>query len=393
VNRFFFAALSFGALILCACGASAAPVTQPGPVNALAQESPTAANVEVSAPCAEDAEAQRTTGRRALAVAAAVVPGILVHGAGHWVNGQPCTAKRLIKSEAVSLTALAVGIPTLALTGGSRYLATPAILLTMGGFGIIFAAIGADIYGVTGAARYAGEPTLVRPRWETELGVMRVYNPHFDFNWLVTQSLASNVGRARFSAALDTALDGPHARYRLGSKVRIVGALPNAAALDGSYFDLGALVGEQRFLGMGFVTDSIDFVAAGRVDLGRFAPTFRGSFADFSAGVQFSRTSYRIFGMSVDSDSETMLLGRIGFGAYLGRGKRSGGEAMAYYDHRRDDYAAGIKLPGYGNGMVGHVGLSGRYFLTSQLGVGVLLETGSSHVAGLSLLFRAGAKQ
>jgi hypothetical protein len=292
----------------------------------------------------------------------------------------------------VGLGGMAVGIPTLAFTGAAHYLAGPAVLVTLGGFGVVLAAFGADIYGVTGASRYAGEPLLYRPRWETELGVLHVYNPHFDFNWLLTQRVAANVGHASVSGALDTALDGAHSRYRLGVGYRVGGPLPGIAARTGTYLDVDAGIIEQRFTGMGFVTDSAEVQLTGRVDLAQFGPTLRGAFAEMATGFAYSRTSYRLNGIAAQSDDEAMLLGRIGFGAYLGRKDRRGGEAMFYYDHRRDDFAAGLKLPGYSNGIVGHVGLKGRYFVSKQVGVGVVLEAGSSYVANLSLLFRAGGK-
>jgi hypothetical protein len=343
-------------------------------------------------PCAKDAEATPPATRRALAVGAAVVPGILVIGSGHWVNGQPCTARRLIAAEGVGLGAMGLGIVGLWPMGATRYLAVPASLLTMGGFSLIMVGFGADIYGVSGAARLGAEPEVLRPSWETEIGILRVYNPAFDFDWLASERVKANLGRASISAALDTALDGPHASYRLGGSLRAYGALPKLTARDGSYFDLSAHLIEQRFTGLRFVKDGVELLATGRLDLGRYAATLRGSFAEWSTGVQLSSVSYRINGVSVPADFETMLLGRFALGAYLGRGERRGSEAMFYYDHRRDDYAAGIKLPGYGNGMAGHIGLSGRYFFSKQFGVSALLETGSSHVAGGSLLFRAGGQ-
>lgn len=346
--------------------------------------------VGVDGPCASDEMVNPSGSRRVVAMATAVVPGVVVNGTGHWVNGQTCTARRLLMAEGLGLLGMGVGIPVIALAGAPRYLTTPAIVLSLGSFAFVMAAIGADLYGSSGAARNPGEPARRRPHWETELGVMRVYNPLFDFGWLLTQRAAANLGKARLSAGLDTALDGLHAQYRMGAALRFFGPVPTSSSSDGSYLDLSLLAFEQRFTSMGFVSAGVELLGAGRLDLGRIGPTLRGSFAEVSLGAQLSRTSYRIVGISVDSDLESMLLGRLAFGAYLGSGRSRGSEAKFYYDHRRDDYAAGIKLPGYGNGMVGHVGLAGQYYVTNQFGIGVLLETGSAHVAGLSGLFRAG---
>jgi hypothetical protein len=262
----------------------------------------------------------------------------------------------------------------------------------MAGLGIVITTIGADIYGASGAANHAGEPSLRRPIWEAELGLMYVYNPMFDFSWLLTQRATASVDRVSFSGGLDTTVIGAHARYRLGTALRIVGPRTNTPARDGSYFDLRTEFGEQRFTTMGFVTDAAEVTIAGRFDLGRYGSTLRGSFSEMSAGLLLSRTSYRIDGISVKPDYGTMLLSRVGFGVYLGHGVRRGSEATFYYDHRRDDYAAGMKFWGYGNGMAGHVGLSSRFFFSKHLGVNALYEVGSSHVFGLSLVFRAGER-
>lgn len=353
-------------------------------------DSATQTCVTVTAPCATDEAVNPSRTRRAVAVAAALVPGIIINGTGHWVTGQTCTARRLLMAEGVGLLGMGVGIPVIALAGAPRYLTTPAIVLTLGGFAMILTAIGADIYGASGAWENPGEPMRRRSRWETELGVLHVYNPHFDFGWLLTQRAAANVGRTRIAAGLDAALDGVHAHYRLGAALRLLGPTPSSTSPDGSFFDVAVSTFEQRFTSMGFVSAGAEIIGAGRLDLGRVGSTLRGSFTEVSVGLQASHTSYRIVGMSVDSDDETMLLSRLAFGVYLGRGSHRGSEAKFYYDHRRDDYAAGIKLPGYGNGMVGHVGIAGQYYLTKRLGLGALLETGSSHVTGVSMLFRDG---
>jgi hypothetical protein len=320
------------------------------------------------------------------------MPGVLVHGTGHWVNGQPCVARRIAVAEAVGVGGVLAGGSTIVLTGASRYLMLPAISLTIGGFGLFVTSFAADLYGATGAARFAGEPERQRPRWEAELGLLRVKNPLFDFEWLASQQWAANVAMLRFEGALDTAFDATHARYRLGATWRAFGPRSDRMYRDGSYLDLHTGVTEQRYVFSGFVTDSVELSATGRLDLARLGPTLRGSFAELSTGVALARTRYAIDGVSVPADLESLLLGRIAFGAYLGRGIHRGSEAMFFYDHRHDDYAAGMKVPGLGGGTLGHVGLSLRYFFNRHLGVGSTLQAGSAYVAGVSLLFRNGGQ-
>lgn len=344
-------------------------------------------------PCQSDERSDIGLPRRTAALGAAIVPGVLVHGAGHWVARQPCTARRLAAAELVGFGGIAVGGSTIVFTGASRYLMFPAITLTIGGFGLFVTSMAADLYGVSGAARYAGSPQLTRPRWETEVGLTRVANPLFDFDWLATQRLAANFDWGRVSASLDTALAGTHARYQAGVALRALGPRPDVAARDGSYFDLYVGLSEQRYATSGFITDSGEMLATGRLDLARVGPSLRGSFVELSMGLALARTRYELIGTSVPADFESALLGRFAFGTYLGRGVHRGSEAVLYYDHRHDDCAAGLKIPGLGSGNLGHFGIAGRYYWSRRWGVGAVAEAGSAYVTGISVLFRAGGKE
>ncbi|HEX6245763.1 MAG TPA: hypothetical protein VFZ61_32790, partial [Polyangiales bacterium] len=89
----------------------------------------------------------------------------------------------------------------------------------------------------------------------------------------------------------------------------------------------------------------------------------------------------------VENNAFGMLLARFGFGVYVGSGPRSG-EAQLYYDHRHDDFAAGLGVKGIASGPLGHFGLSGRYYVTQAWGASALIELGSAVVAGLNLCYR-----
>ncbi|HEY5961446.1 MAG TPA: hypothetical protein VIV60_33035, partial [Polyangiaceae bacterium] len=104
-------------------------------------------------------------GRRVSGTMTSLVPGVIVHGTGHWVERRPCTARRLAVTEAVGAGAFVIGGSTIALTGASRYLMLPAISLTVVGVGLFVTSFAADVYGSSGAASVAGEPLLRRPRW------------------------------------------------------------------------------------------------------------------------------------------------------------------------------------------------------------------------------------
>ena len=88
-----------------------------------------------------------------------------------------------------------------------------------------------------------------------------------------------------------------------------------------------------------------------------------------------------------------MLLGRLGFGVTLRGLSKPGSEALLYYDHRHDDYVAGLKLPGIGSGAIGHFGLQARWFFSSRFGLVLDGQAGSSYLGGASLLVRSAPKE
>jgi hypothetical protein len=85
-----------------------------------------------------------------------------------------------------------------------------------------------------------------------------------------------------------------------------------------------------------------------------------------------------------------MLLAAFGFGVYLGRRTDRWGEARIFYDHRHDDYAGGLKIPGLGSGTLGHFGVDGRAFFTDHWGARAEVQAGAGWLAGISLVYRYG---
>jgi hypothetical protein len=142
--------------------------------------------------------------------------------------------------------------------------------------------------------------------------------------------------------------------------------------------DLGAV--HHRFAPEHFSTSFAEAALSGRLGLEHIGRTLQGAFMEGALGLAFG--AHRYFGAATESDS--LLLLRIGFGFVIG----DGGSWTVYYDHRHDDYAAGLKMSGLGSGVLGHFGTALQCYLAPQWGVAVRAETGSAHVVGLSLLFR-----
>jgi hypothetical protein len=341
-----------------------------------------------AAPARGEPEPERKS--RALPTAVAVVPGVVVHGAGHFARGETATAKRLLLMEGVGLGLFLGGGLTLVLTGASRYFVAPAATVTIAGFGLFSTSYLADIYGSVSAD---GDAALSRQRpparFESELGYRRVHDPLFAYTDFTVQRVSRQIGAFRLSPSGWFSWRGDTARYRLEGQYRVYGNVTEPRPRDISFVDVTVGFVHQRHRPEHFSKSSAELSIDARYDLARLGPSLRGAFVELGAGYALGRIDYNLTGLTVPHDLEHLLLGRIGFGVTL-RGKSApGSEALLYYDHRHDDYAAGLKLTGLGSGVAGHFGLGVRWFVSESWGVSLDAQAGSAYIGGASLLFRS----
>jgi hypothetical protein len=335
---------------------------------------------------------------------AAVVPGLVVHGAGHYALGEKQTARNLLWMEASGLALFLTGGLTIVLTGASRYLVGPSAALTMAGFGLFSTSYMADIYGTLSKD---GGAVLSRYRapaiWETELGYRRVADSQFAYEDFLVERVSRSVGPFRLSPSAWFSMKGDTARYRLETQYRFAGSLAGSnisqaaggglpPSPDASFADLTLGFVHQRHAPERFTKSSAELSVDGRYDLARLGPTLRGAFVELSAGYALGRIDYDAIGLEVPHDLEHLLLGRFGFGVLLRGQSAPGSEAVVYYDHRHDDYAAGLKLKGLGSGVIGHFGLGLRWFFNESVGIAGDAQVGSAYIAGASLLYRQGSR-
>ena len=327
-----------------------------------------------------------------LPTAAAVVPGLLVHGAGHYALGQPRTARRLLLMEGIGLGLFLSGGLTIVFTGASRYFVAPAASASMLGFGLFSTSYLADIYGTVsndgGAAltRYRAPAT-----WETELGYRRIEDPQFAYRDFMVERVSRQIGPLRLSPSGFFSTRGDTARYRIESQYRLAGNVEDPRPRDVSFLDVTLAFTHQRYRPEHFSRSLAELSLDARYDLARLGPTLRGAFIELGAGYGLARTDYDLTGLKVPSDLEHVLLGRIGFGVTLRGQSAPGSEALLYYDHRHDDYVAGLKLRGIGSGVIGHFGVAARWFFTERVGIALDAQAGSAYLGGASLLFRSKA--
>jgi hypothetical protein len=335
------------------------------------------------------------TSDRALAGAAAVVPGVVVHGMGHYAAGETTTGNRLLLAEGVGLGLVFGAGYAIVSTGASRYVVGPAAATVIFGVGLFGTSFLADMYGSVSPDSAAAGRRARPPAWmETELGYRHISDPIFSYEHFVVESVSMRSGRFRLTPSGWFSLGADNARYRIEGAHRFLGATPGVADRPAMNDHLDAVLGmvHHRFSTERFTRSSMELAVDTRYDLGHVGRTLRGAFVEASAGYSFGRIDYDIQGIEVPADFDDLLLARFGFGAVFRGKSKPGSEARVYYDHRHDDFAGGLIMEGLGSGVAGHFGIEGRWFFSHALGLSAHVEVGSAFVTGLSVLFRqAGA--
>ncbi|MEQ9498628.1 MAG: hypothetical protein RIT81_17255 [Deltaproteobacteria bacterium] len=331
--------------------------------------------VQIAVLCASVAAPEGTTtssvstGRRALAVGATVVPGLLLHGSGHFVLGDADTAGSLLALEGIGLGTIVAGLAAIAVTGASRKTVAPLTGITIAGAGLFTMTFAADLYGVLGIPVARAQPLAPI---ETSLGVAYVRDRLFDYGAFATWSLDLRFDDLRLSPSAWVALDDDNARLRGELAYRLAG--DSRAA----FLDLVTALTHHHYGSDGFAITTGEIAVASRIGTDWLLPALKGSFVEGSFGVGLE--GHRFFDRATHPVS--LLVGGFGFGFYLPRG-----EVAVYYDHRHDGFAAGLKMGGLGSGVAGHLGARGEWFF-GDLGLRVQAETGSAHVMSAALVYR-----
>jgi hypothetical protein len=137
--------------------------------------------------------------------------------------------------------------------------------------------------------------------------------------------------------------------------------------------------------------DSARLGIGGRLDLGHFAAALKSSFAlwSISIGLQDRPPVTGLPAGPPHAMPNGLLVGRIGYGLYLGRPQApKGGELFVYYDRgqrRTLDRSDPRNVPAFARHNFGAVG---TLFLSPGLGVQLNAEAGRSWSAGLALVGR-----
>jgi hypothetical protein len=208
---------------------------------------------------------------------------------------------------------------------------------------------------------------------------MYVYDPQFAYRHFAIESLDVRLKSFHVQHAAALSPDDGNLRLRL-----LGGYRPFDPEDSPSFVEAQVGYAHHRFGPEGFSADTLELFALGRLDLEWLDPQLRGSFAELGAGVALRSVVYQLPGDDL-REGEELLLGRFSFGFAL---DGAGSELEAFYDHRHDDYAAGLEVSGLGSGVAGHFGLGARYFFDERWGLRAGAQIGSALLSSLSIVFR-----
>lgn len=332
---------------------------------------------------------------------AAILPGILIHGSGVYAAGDTDTALKLLAAEGIGIAGVLAGGAIIIGTGANRHMAGPAIVTLGAGFALFAQSWLADLYGSI-ANGGVGRPLRVAPLADLRVGYRYVYDPQFEYANFVHLRGDVMLGPFRLVPQAMVALDDDNYRLRLITAYRFWGLDADASTpLDhGSFVDLELGLTWHHSGTEGFDTLTPEIFVLGRLDLSEFAEILAGSFAEFGAGWGMEMYDYRVPGLEFAEDAFELLLMRFAYGLYLGypgEGFPGYGELMLYYDHRHDDYTAGLGLGGLAGGPAGHFGLEGHWIIAPDAdgdgwGVGAEVVVGSAWLTGLDVIYRFGGR-
>jgi len=338
-----------------------------------------------------EARVEKPSRGRLLPVAAAIVPGLLLHGSGHFVAGERRVARRLFVMEGVGVGMFVAGGLPLLLTGASRHSAAPSVALVVSGVGVFGLSWLADLYGAASGGT-AGAPAGPGAPFEVEAGYGYVFDPRFDYRQFAVVGGALRLGATRLAPSAWIAVDEDNQRLRLEAARRFIGAGSARPSGDGTTLEAQAALTHHRYPGDEFAVTTGEASIAGRLDMVRVGDSLAGSFAEMSLGLGSEVTNY--YRPGAGADIGELLLVRFGYGVAIGRPGVLHGEATLYYDHRRDTFTGGVSPGnGPGSGFAGFFGSELLLHIGPRWGLRARLEQGAARVAQVGLIMRMGGSR
>lgn len=356
-----------------------------GTRTAPAEDTPTEPVVSsVATPRESDAEAPEPTAeprphvsraRRALAITAAIVPGVALRGLGSWLVGEKRAARRLALAAAAGFVVAGGAGGLVGVANGSPH-TVPVIPIVIAGAGALLTSWAEDIWIAAGGSAVDARP-LALPRYSLELG--EVWQ-HDAYRQRLLQRGAGAVNVGRFGAGVAGMIDTGGDAWLVFADLRARIYGDDAACTDCFTVRTGGRLQRDRDDLVTQLVGEIELI--GRLGIGRFDPAFRSTFVELSTGVGLNRVTYA----SMVNEVTGLLLGRFVWGAYI-----PGGEVSVFYDHRRDGLAGGIDAS-RASGFMGSFGASADVRIDGPWALRGEFQIGNAYLSTLALAYRGGPR-
>jgi hypothetical protein len=324
-----------------------------------------------------------------LSLGALLIPGVLVHGAGHFAGDDTDTAAKLFAAELLGVGAMAAGFLPVAFTGASRRVTGYGLALAMPGVALFVDSFAADVYGVAMHQTDRGEPLPTDAELTGNLSYRYVNDPQEAHRHFLVPSLELKAGRFGLAGEWWWAPGRGSHQERVEGRFRLAGRMPGRTGTDGTSLDVVAATTRHEVGGLGAHSWAGEVQLQGRLDAERFARSLEGLFGELSLGFGTRFVSYDRAGLSWE-DADDLLIFRTAMGMYVGHKWGFQGEVSGYYEHRRDTFTGGLLVNGLGSGFLGHFGVQGAVQVTEEVGFTAQAEVGAAVVAGLGVRFRYG---
>ncbi|MFZ4578172.1 MAG: hypothetical protein ACOYOB_07195 [Myxococcota bacterium] len=289
------------------------------------------------------AEPPSTADGSLLATGAALVPGFLLHGSGHFVLGERGAAGRLLLIEGVGVLGIVGGIGVLGGVGGSEKLAPVYVPVAVGGAALFFGSWIADLVGSAHGSHPWPEPARAGAEKRVGLSWQSLWSTPFAFTQAAEAGLALRGERAGLSAFLTAAPTGG----LLGGGAAFSWRAVQAADTPLDTLDVVAGIRHLAYRADGFGLSVGEVYAEGRWNLRHIAPTLANAWALGRLGAGVDVFDFDPNGHGA-RDARSLLVVDAGLGVQAHRDVR----VELLYRHRKDELPGGF----LGTGSAGFLG-------------------------------------
>lgn len=292
-----------------------------------------------------------------LAVAAAILPGTLVHGSGHFVLGDRKTAIRLLALEGMGLAGVIGGIGVLGAVGGSEKLAPVYVPLAVGGLTTLAFSQLADLLGSVRGTEPWPVPRHFAPATRASVAWTGLFGVPVTPRHLLEVRAEARGTRAALQVSATAAPTG--GAWGGGATWSRRLDTPNADPVSATWLILGA-----RHLSLpddGVRLTTAEAFVASRWNLRDLAPTLQNAWVLARLGAAIDLFGY----VNRDSwveDGLPLLVVDAGMGARLTNRLT----VEIAYRHRKDELPGGFTGSGLA-GFLGFVEANGRVGITGPI--------------------------